>query len=41
MKKKRPEAIKIVLQKRNKDILQIPGHLGAGEPIAAVQGIPK
>lgn len=41
MKKKRPEAIKIVLQNWNRDILQFPGHLGAGEPIATVQGIPK
>lgn len=41
MKKKRPEGIKIVLQKRNKSILQFPGHLGAREPTATVQGIPK
>lgn len=41
MKKKRPEAIQIVLQRRNKGILQFPGHLGAGELIATMQGIPK
>lgn len=41
MKKKRPEAIKIVLQNKNWDILQFPGHLGAAELTATVRGIPK